>query len=149
MQAKLGSVRARGRGRDPGPEAFGGAEPFPTAAAASRTLEAPDMAVLPCAAPGPAHRAGTLPASPDPSAAPWPALGCVGKPVVLGAFTIPVAKPFPQGPSLAPCLRWQRHPRRSQPLTEMPPISFTESLRNLMQMNNISLACTHFLSTCV
>lgn len=49
--------------------------------------------------PGPAPWAGSLRGSLAPSAAPWPALGRLGK--VLGAFTTPPAKPFPQGPSVA------------------------------------------------
>lgn len=61
------------------------------------------------------------------------------------AFSAPLAEPL--GTSLAPGWQCWRNLRYLQPRAEMPHISFTESRCNWMQMNNISLACTHFLPT--
>lgn len=145
VQGKPGSVRARGRGRDPGAGAFLGAEPPPRQQqppALSRLWAPPFCRVLPqdrltglapCLPPQvPRQLHGQLWGV-------WENRWCSG--LSRSCWQSPstgILRGSPPAVAEAPA-----------PLTEMPRINFTESLHNLMQMNNVSLACTHFLSTCV
>lgn len=65
----------------------------------------------------------------------------------LGPPQAPRAEPSLMGALGGSWLTVPEEPAVPADASEMPDINFTESLCNLMQMNNISPACTHFLST--